>query len=102
MPKPQRKATKTTKTKTKGTAPTRKKVPTKNQTSQSSHKRKPENDPTSSEEPSDAEPTHPPHKRRAKRLADIEANIVESGPEVVIDVPSSSERDDTSSSDNKV
>ena len=102
MPKPQRKATKTTKTKTKVTAPTKKKGPTKNQTAQSSHKRKPENDPTGSEESSDTEPTHLPHKKRAKQLVDIEMNIVKNEPEVVIDVPSSSDRDNTSSSDNEV
>jgi len=70
---------------------------------QSTHKWKPED--LDSEDSSNTEPTCPPHKKHAKPPRDAKTDIVDKvdkRPEVVIDIPSDSNRDDTQLSNNEV
>ena len=100
MSKPQTQATITTKTKTKiySKAPTKKRGSTKTQTVRHAHKRKPEVDPTDSDERSSPEPSHVPQKKRTKQSVDNEMDTVDDEPELVIDLVSGGGRDDAISS----
>ena len=104
MPKSQKKATMAIKTKTKSKGHTTKQGPKTSQTVHSAlcHKRKPKDSSTDSEESSDPEPKHLPHRKRAKQSVDDEVEMVDDEPEVVLDLASSSDRDDTRSSDEEV
>jgi len=75
-----------TKTKTKLKAPTKKQGPTKRQTAQSTQKQKPKDNPTDSEDFSDAKPTHSQHRKHTKILVADEVETADDEPEVVIHI----------------
>lgn len=99
MAKPWKKVTAAAKTKTLK-APVKKQRPTKIQT----HKRKPEDNPTDSDEPetSDTEPAQKPCKKRAKQTAGDETDVVEDRPDIEPELVSGGDRDDMRSSDEEV
>lgn len=74
MTKSQRAIT-ATKTKAKTKAPTKKKEATRNPTAQSVCKQKPDAS-TDSEESSDPEPIHLPHRKHAKGLVEVLEDVI--------------------------
>jgi len=103
MPKPQKKTATAIKTNTKSNGHTTKQGPkkTQSQTTHGARKRK-TNDSTDCDESSSPEPICPPHRKRTKKSVVDEVEAVDSGPEVVLDIASSSDRDDARSSDREV
>ena len=102
MAKPWKKTAAAAKTKTLSKAPAKRQIPTKTQAVQSTHKRKPEDSASDSEESPDSEPPCKWCKKHVKQVADNEPDVVDDRLEVEPELVSDGNRNDTRLSDEEV